>query len=144
MKKLTLFLIFLLGIISAGIVVADPLFEQMQQASQADKVVFQPVTVQKEIIRETVVQDGSSLLSVLVPAVVVLAVLVFGYIEYTRIKHEKKLEEDRHRLGQLVLRNYIYSSTSRGYSKQQISNALRKEGWSDNIIEEAFSGLGRK
>lgn len=144
MKKTILSIIFLIFVLNASFALADSLYEQLQQSSQPNKLVFQPV--EREIIKETTIiqKEGSNLLSILVPAVIVLAVIIFGAMELMRLRHEKMLEEERHKLDQLVLRNYIYNLTKKGYSKERIYNGLVREGWQTDKIESAFSGLRKR
>ncbi len=67
-----------------------------------------------------------------------------GYIEFSRLKDQKNLNKTHREEILSELRKYITTNLKRGYSKEQIRNALIKAGWNSQEVEEAFLRLNNK
>lgn len=70
--------------------------------------------------------------------------LIFGFLAYIEV-NRKKAHIDlirQHKEQSIIsLRNYVTTNLRKGYSKKQIRNALVKNNYNNQEIEEAFSGL---
>lgn len=73
------------------------------------------------------------------PIAIILALLV--YIELKRKKDHSQLIQQKKQHNMLVLRNYVASNLRKGYTKEQIRNALVRYNYSKEEIEEAFRGI---
>ena len=70
--------------------------------------------------------------------------LAFGflfYFELERKKYHRELFRQNKQQNVLALRNYILTNSRRGYNKEEIRNALIKNNYNNEEIEEAFRGL---
>jgi cytochrome c-type biogenesis protein CcmH/NrfF len=79
-----------------------------------------------------------NLIYVLLPIAIVLGLLI--YIEIGRKKEHRALLE-KHNSGKIsALRDYVAANLKKGYSKEQIRNALLKSGYTNQrIFIENFS-----
>ncbi|MBI2652789.1 hypothetical protein HYX00_04960 [Candidatus Woesearchaeota archaeon] len=70
--------------------------------------------------------------------------LIFGFLTYIEVKRKNDHKMLMQRVQQqsiLTLKNYVTTNLRKGYSKEQIKNALVKNNYSNQDIEEAFKGL---
>ena len=70
--------------------------------------------------------------------------LIFGFLTYIEVKRKndhKMLMQRVQQQSVLTLKNYVTTNLRKGYSKEQIRNALVKNNYSNQDIEEAFKGL---
>lgn len=78
-------------------------------------------------------------LYVSLPLLLIFIFLV--YLEVKRLKSHKRLMQERVQQNTIALKNYILTNLKKGYSKQQIRNALIKNNYSNEEVEEAFRGI---
>ena len=70
--------------------------------------------------------------------------LIFGFLTYIEVKRKsdhKALMSQVQQQSILTLKNYVTTNLRKGYGKEQIRNALVKNNYSNQEIEEAFKGL---
>lgn len=70
--------------------------------------------------------------------------LIFGFLAYIEVKRKndhKMLMQQVQQQSILTLKNYVTTNLRKGYGKEQIRNALVKNNYSNQEIEEAFKGL---
>lgn len=72
---------------------------------------------------------------------VFLIVLFLGYVEIKRVKEHKSLIASHQQQKNLALRNYVVANLRKGYTKGQIRNALIKNNYSNQEVEDAFKGI---
>lgn len=63
--------------------------------------------------------------------IIILVMVMLRLMPVKRKRYEITLE----------LKNYMITSLRRGYSKQQIASELKKDGWPDDLIKEAFKSI---
>jgi hypothetical protein len=86
----------------------------------------------------------TSIFAEVITLVILLIIIIFGYIEFRRLKDQKNLNKTRREEILLELRKYITINLKRGYSKERIRKALIKAGWDSQEVEEAFLRLNNK
>ncbi len=78
-------------------------------------------------------------LYVTTPIILVIGFLVF--IELKRKREHAELIKRRENQKIITLRNYVINNLRRGYSKEQIRNALIRNGYSNKDVDDAFRFL---
>lgn len=73
--------------------------------------------------------------------VVALTLVFLAYLEFNRAKGHRKLGQQSKNQSAAALRNYVLTNLRRGYAKEQIRNALIKNSYSNQEIEEAFGEI---
>ena len=72
---------------------------------------------------------------------IILIIVFLVYVEINRKKSHTELMDQLKKQNSLTLRTYVMTNVRKGYSKEQIRNALIKNNYSSKEIEEAFKGL---
>ncbi|MBI2652325.1 hypothetical protein HYX00_02560 [Candidatus Woesearchaeota archaeon] len=70
--------------------------------------------------------------------------LIFGFLTYIEVKRKndhKALMSQVQQQSILTLKNYVTTNLRKGYSKEQIRNALLTHNYSKDDVDEAFKGL---
>jgi|TARA_Y100000310_G_scaffold93932_1_gene91577 hypothetical protein len=98
-------------------------------------------TCPQDCVSET---KKTSFFAEVITLVILLIIIIFGYIEFRRLKDQKNLNKTHREEILLELRKYITTNLKRGYSKERIRKALIKAGWNSQEIEEAFIRLNKK
>ena len=70
-----------------------------------------------------------------------LIVLFLGYLEIKRLQDHNQLTQKRALQKSGELRNYAITNLRKGYSKEQIRNALVKNNYTNQEIEGVFKGI---
>ena len=73
-----------------------------------------------------------------VAAPAVLVVLFLGYLEIKRLKEHAQMIQKHASIKNNELKNYVMTNLRKGYTKDQIRNALAKNSYNKQEIEEAF------
>ena len=73
-----------------------------------------------------------------VAAPVVLVVLFLGYLEIKRLKEHAQMIQKHASIKNNELKNYVMTNLRKGYTKDQIRNALAKNSYNKQEIEDAF------
>ena len=74
-------------------------------------------------------------------APILLIIGFLSYLEIKRIKSHKELMLTKQQQNRITLRNYVVNNLRKGYTKKQIRNALIKNNYTSQEIEEAFHVL---
>lgn len=86
-------------------------------------------------------ESSANLNWVYIAALAVAVVGLFAYVEIERKKGHKDLHQQRQQQNTSVLRSYAIANLRKGYSKEQIRNALAKNNYREKEIEEALRGV---
>lgn len=90
---------------------------------------------------EQVPSEGTKPFGIKWPYIAALLILIaafLSYLEITRINNHRKLMRQQTQHMKIALRNYVITNLRKGFTKEQIKNALVKNNYSKNEVEEAF------
>ncbi len=74
-------------------------------------------------------------------APVILIIGFLSFMEFNRVNAHKELRGQLNQNKTLSLKNYIMANLRKGFNREQIRNALIKNHYNYNEIEEAFRGI---
>lgn len=106
----------------------------------------QPVQPPAEVPAPTPAPEPSSNLWLIILLIIIAVILIggsIGWLFYERNKTHAayKEEQKQEKLKQESLKNlgnYVKQTMAGGYTKEQVKQALKKEGWSDSIIDQTM------
>ena len=70
--------------------------------------------------------------------------LIIGLLvstEMYRKKSSRKLNQERRNYNVAALRNYVTTNLRKGYTKEQIKNAMIKNNYNNEDVDEAFKRI---
>ena len=70
---------------------------------------------------------------VIMSGLTLIIIFIVGTVKRRSMKRQEKTIKK--------LKAYVIASLAKGYKKEQIKGALKKQGWQDPLIKEAFEGL---
>lgn len=109
-----------------------------------NKILEIPIQSQPEALQvkeETKTMSKPNLNWLYIAAPIFLVISLLAYVEIERKKGRAELSRERQQHNVTTLINYATTNLRKGYSKEQIRNALVKNNYNNKEIEEAFREL---
>jgi len=110
----------------------------------ADNICDPDCSIERDVDCELIESDekGSkpNILALIIALIVLVAIIVFGYFEFRKMKDKKSLGENYRDKNSLRLKTYINKELNKGVSKKCIRDVLIENGWKEKKIEDAFKG----
>ncbi len=121
----------------------DAFQESKQSKQQLLLLMPKGITKETEAIKvpaeETILKISFSWWYIAAP--VLLIIVFLAYLEVKRTKDHAELMRHMKQQNTLALKNYVMTNLRKGYNKEQIRNALIKNNYNKEEIEESFRGL---
>lgn len=95
----------------------------------------------EEVVSEGTETEKPSILALILASLVLVATIVLGYFEFSKIKDKKILGENYRDKNSLRLKTYIEKELNNGISEKRIRDVLIENGWKERKVEEAFKGV---